>query len=594
MKKAALYARVSSDMQRKEGTIESQVVELRKQIAVAGDVLVKEYVDAGFEGPRLDRPALTEMRQDLKKDVFDVIYFLAADRIAREMTLQSIIIEEIIKNNKQLIINGKDYVKNPENTFSLQVLGAVAQLERAKIAERVGRGKALKLAKGYHPGRGWNIFGYDYVHKKPETESATLKINPRESKIVKLIFETYAKSKHGMKQITKMLEDKGHLTKTGKKLWRVGIIKNMLRNHAYIGMMYFNKMETITEYANPFYGIKVTSTKLVPRDKSQWVGIKVPPIVSKESFNKVQDKIDYYRKKYRNPRIPQLLSNLIRCGGCGSSFYAYRRYYIDKRMKPPRVYHRASYKCNWTMRALQHSKKSNLRRCDNNEIKTTILEEKVFKLFKDEVVRPETLKKHMDFFTSEGRVTQLRLQRQLRKLEDHLKKLGEAKKRLLELYANGSTERADYAKMNQGYDKEIGQLANEKVDLIKRIPLLHKSSVIELSIAQYCDEVRIRLGQCKDFETKRQFSLNFVDHIVYYKNLVELHGYVPVRSETQNNSEEGEPPKIEYKIITEIEWAERFANYRKKSGGSPISVMEFNSLVGESKRKMRDQRLFFK
>jgi Resolvase, N terminal domain len=49
-------ARVSSDIQRQERTIESQVFELRKQIARAGHVLVKEYVDDGHSGAELDRP----------------------------------------------------------------------------------------------------------------------------------------------------------------------------------------------------------------------------------------------------------------------------------------------------------------------------------------------------------------------------------------------------------------------------------------------------------------------------------------------------------------------------------------------------------
>ena len=65
MKRAALYARVSGNLQAKEGTIESQVLALQKQIAAAGHVLVKEYIDNGFSGPRFDRPALTEMRKDV-------------------------------------------------------------------------------------------------------------------------------------------------------------------------------------------------------------------------------------------------------------------------------------------------------------------------------------------------------------------------------------------------------------------------------------------------------------------------------------------------------------------------------------------------
>src|SRR5215468_6892853 len=84
MTKAALYARVSTDAQQKEGTIESQLVELRRQIKVAGHVLAEEYIDDGYTGTLLDRPALNRMRADLKTDRFDRIYFLAADRIARE------------------------------------------------------------------------------------------------------------------------------------------------------------------------------------------------------------------------------------------------------------------------------------------------------------------------------------------------------------------------------------------------------------------------------------------------------------------------------------------------------------------------------
>ena len=83
MQRAALYARVSTDAQKQEGTIESQIAELKRQITSAGHALVREYIDDGYTGSRMDRPALQELRRDLGADVFDVIYFLAADRIAR-------------------------------------------------------------------------------------------------------------------------------------------------------------------------------------------------------------------------------------------------------------------------------------------------------------------------------------------------------------------------------------------------------------------------------------------------------------------------------------------------------------------------------
>jgi site-specific DNA recombinase len=140
IKKAVLYARVSSDAQQKEGTIESQIVELKKQITAAGHELVKEYIDDGLTGTLLDRPALEQLRQDAKTDLFDRIYFHAADRIAREAAHQTIIIDELLKKRgKQITINGKDYEENPENKLALNLLGLFSEYERAKIMERTSR-----------------------------------------------------------------------------------------------------------------------------------------------------------------------------------------------------------------------------------------------------------------------------------------------------------------------------------------------------------------------------------------------------------------------------------------------------------------------
>jgi DNA invertase Pin-like site-specific DNA recombinase len=90
MRKAALYARVSTDGQQKEGTIESQLAELRKQVAAAGHELVKEYIDNGYSGTLLDRPGLGQLRADAKSDVYDAIHFLDTDRITRDVSYQRI------------------------------------------------------------------------------------------------------------------------------------------------------------------------------------------------------------------------------------------------------------------------------------------------------------------------------------------------------------------------------------------------------------------------------------------------------------------------------------------------------------------------
>ena len=242
MKRATLYARVSSSLQRRDKTIESQIEALKRQIAEAGHILVKEYIDDGYSGAELDRPAMNKLREDLKTKQFDTIYFLNTDRIAREVTYQTIIIAEILKYKKQIIINGKDYVHNPENKFTLTVLGAVAELERAKIVERVMRSKQLRISQGTLSGNGCQVYGYDH-HRRTQTSPPSYTINETEAKIVRWIFETYTNGEIGMNKMCQQLEEMNAPTKQGRGLWRVSLIKAMLNQEMYTGVRYYNTMK---------------------------------------------------------------------------------------------------------------------------------------------------------------------------------------------------------------------------------------------------------------------------------------------------------------------------------------------------------------
>ena len=127
------------------------------------------------------------MRADLKTDRFDRIYFLAADRIAREVEYQRIIVGELLKHGKQITINGKDYQQNPENKLTLTMLGAFSEFERAKIIERTTRGRLHRLRMGEMSSNGHRIFGYHYV-KKTSAAPATLAINEEQAAVVRSIF----------------------------------------------------------------------------------------------------------------------------------------------------------------------------------------------------------------------------------------------------------------------------------------------------------------------------------------------------------------------------------------------------------------------
>jgi site-specific DNA recombinase len=160
----------------------------------------------------IERPA-----HDLKANVFDAVYFLNTDRIARDVTYQNLIIAELLKYKKQIIINGLDYVDNPENKFTLTVLGAVAELERAKISERMARGRLHRLRMGQMAGHGTSTYGYDYI-MKTELSPPALVINTREANIVRSIFEMYVNANMRLRRITRTLEAKAIPTRKGKRL----------------------------------------------------------------------------------------------------------------------------------------------------------------------------------------------------------------------------------------------------------------------------------------------------------------------------------------------------------------------------------------
>jgi site-specific DNA recombinase len=205
-------------------------------------------------------------------------------------------------------------------------LGAVAELERAKIIERVTRGKQLRLAQGQLLGCGVHTFGYDYIRKTP-TSRPQMIINQREAEIIRNVFETYASEQIGLDRIAKRLEDMGAITKTGKKLWRRSFLKTVLRNETYLGVKYYNTMRVIREYANPIYDIKHSTKKNIKRNREDWIGVEVPAIISRELFERVQERLKVNRKRYRNPRQAQLLSALVRCGMsamCERSFSSIR------------------------------------------------------------------------------------------------------------------------------------------------------------------------------------------------------------------------------------------------------------------------------
>ena len=161
----ALYARVSTDQQARGNTVDSQVAALRDRIGADGVALEAEdaFVDEGFSGTTLRRPALERLRDRVAGGLVDRIYVLAPDRLARRYAYQVLLIEEFRRAGAEVVFVNRPIGASPEDDLLLQVQGMVAEYERAKILERSRRGRRHAARSGLISAFGRVPFGYRYV-----------------------------------------------------------------------------------------------------------------------------------------------------------------------------------------------------------------------------------------------------------------------------------------------------------------------------------------------------------------------------------------------------------------------------------------------
>jgi site-specific DNA recombinase len=434
--RAVLYARVSTDLQQKEGTIESQVVTLRRQITAAGQELVREYIDDGYTGTLLTRPGLEQLRSDLKTDLFDVVHFLAADRIARDAAYQSIIVGELISHGKQIIINGVNYENIPESKITLTILGAVAEFERAKIIERMMRGKLHRLQKGEMIG-GQAPYGYEHICKTAE-RPATLAPKEPEATIVRTLFEKFD-SGESMLALTRWLQANDIKTRFGKTLWHAVQVKNILQCPTYTGTRTFHAMN-ISDAVVPKHQRKPG------KEPSEVISIPVPALVSQELFDRVQARLAQTSRRYKQPPVHHLLRGMIECGECGSGFHSYRRYtgkYLASGAR--RLAHKAAYKCNWRVTEKQHLL-DRITRCHNPEVATHLLEAKVLEMIRNTLLVPERLIPWMEGLECGKNDKHEHLARKLERFTNRIAGVEAEKQHSINRYAAGGLTKEAYSR----------------------------------------------------------------------------------------------------------------------------------------------------
>jgi DNA invertase Pin-like site-specific DNA recombinase len=146
---AAVYARVSTFDQEPE----NQLQELRRYAEARGWSVV-EFVDRGVSGAKDRRPALDRLVVEARRRRFDVVVCWRLDRLGRNLKHLITLLEDLQALGVAFVslAEGID-ATTPAGKLQLHILGAIAEFERARIAERVRAGLARARSQGKRLGR---------------------------------------------------------------------------------------------------------------------------------------------------------------------------------------------------------------------------------------------------------------------------------------------------------------------------------------------------------------------------------------------------------------------------------------------------------
>ena len=308
----AIYARVSTEEQLKGFSIAGQIEDCKE---IANTDEWSAYIDEGYTGEILNRPALTRMLNDVDAGLITKVICYDPDRLSRKLLNQLLITEKLEQNQVHLAFVKSNYQNDAEGQLYFQVRGAFSEFDKAKIKHNTMTGRYRKAKSGLVV-KNSGLYGYDY--SKAEN---MYQINKQEAAVVQMIFNYFTSPDSnfkGVNGIARHLTELGVPTKRGASVWHRQVVRQILLNEAYTGTYYQNKHDTEGDYVRKQAGEPYQTGRLRPRE--EWVETNIPRIIEPKQFKIAQALLKNARRRHAGyNRHPYLLSGLVRCGRCGET-----------------------------------------------------------------------------------------------------------------------------------------------------------------------------------------------------------------------------------------------------------------------------------
>ena len=236
-RRVAAYARVSTDSEQQQSSIEAQqdyyikLIDSRLDWTFAG-----LYVDNGISGTRTEhRKGFKQMMQDALDGKIDLIVTKSISRFARNTVDSLSAIRQLKEHGVEIFFEKENiWTFDSKGELMLTILSSVAQEESRSISKNITWGKRKRFADGEYSIPYSRFLGYD----------RGMVINPSEAKIIKSIYFFFLLGMSAY-QIANLLTDQGIPTPGGKKKWSHGVIISILTNEKYKGDALIQKNFTV-------------------------------------------------------------------------------------------------------------------------------------------------------------------------------------------------------------------------------------------------------------------------------------------------------------------------------------------------------------
>ena len=331
----AIYARVSSERQKEEKTIESQTFEL-KEFAQAQNYVVPEswvFEDEGYSGATLARPGLERLRDLVSEGQVEMFWYKQSRPAEPSLRLSGAAAGGVFPPGSRGSLFEGNAGQTPEEQLLVQFQGMIAEYERAQITERCRRGKRHRAKTGLVNVLSGAPYGYRYLKKTDGSDSCYV-IDENEVPVVRQVYQWYTEEGLSLGAIARRLTEQGVPTRRGKARWERSVVWAMLRNPAYVGRAAYGKTESaerkrVTRPLRQKGGFSKHCRAHRERPPEQWIEIAVPALIAEPSFARAQERLAQNQRlsSKNTPRSP--------CSKACSYVDSAATGYIELRHAPP-------------------------------------------------------------------------------------------------------------------------------------------------------------------------------------------------------------------------------------------------------------------